>query len=199
MSYLRGSAAGPVRGSHGDVDTGRGLCVGGVSPLCSGEPGDNQAAGETALPKQKAEGGRRGGNLESVGVNGVHEQTVSWCVYGWRVDRCGWRSHLTGALLMLRCLELRADPSCSWETRDLKTKREFLYNETHLPTHVQLKINIYLREYRGYGSVKGQLAVGQTLDKSMVGAWVQDGAWLAGDGGALTLRLHWPAAVLSPS
>lgn len=56
----------------------------------------------------------------------------------------------------------------------------------------------YLGEYRGYGCIKRQLTVGQALDEPVVGAWVQDGPWLAADGGALTLRLHWPTAVLSP-
>lgn len=49
---------------------------------------------------------------------------------------------------------------------------------------------VYLGEYRSYGSVKGQLTVGQTLDNPVVGARVQDGARLAADRGTLTLRLH---------
>lgn len=62
--HLCGPAAGPVRGSDGDVDTGRGLCVGGVSPFSSRQPRDNQATGKTTLPKQQAESGRRRGDLK---------------------------------------------------------------------------------------------------------------------------------------
>lgn len=58
--HLCGSAAGPVRGPHCNVDTGRGLRVCSVSPLGGRQPRDDQAAGETPLPKQKAQrGGRR--------------------------------------------------------------------------------------------------------------------------------------------
>lgn len=64
-AHLRGSAAGPVRRSHGDVDAGRGLRVGGVSPLGCRQPGDHQAAGEAALPEQQAERGRGRGHLDT--------------------------------------------------------------------------------------------------------------------------------------
>lgn len=49
---------------------------------------------------------------------------------------------------------------------------------------------VYLGEYRGNGRVKGQLAVGKTLDKPMAGTRVQYRPRLAADGGTLTLRLH---------
>lgn len=58
VSYLCGSAAGPVRRPHGDVDAGRGLRVGGVAAFGSRQARDDQAAGEATLPKQQAEGGR---------------------------------------------------------------------------------------------------------------------------------------------
>lgn len=67
--HLRGSAAGPVRRAHGDVDAGRRLCIGGVASLCSRQPRDNQTAGETPLPKQQAEGGRRRGDLGRGGIS----------------------------------------------------------------------------------------------------------------------------------
>jgi len=89
-------------------------------------------------------------------------------------------SYLAGALLMLRCLELRADPTGSREARDL-TRETLLYSPSKgtLKLHsvcvsvcvcVCVCVCVYLGEYRDYGFVKGQLAVGQTLDEPVGGA-----------------------------
>lgn len=127
MSYLCGSAAGPVRRPNGDVDAGRRLRVGGVATFGSWQPRDDQAAGEAAFPKQKAECGRRWGDLgerHEYGATGkvVVSYVESACMRG------KWRHHLTGALLMLCSLKLRADPACSWQTRDLKKHKISLYS-----------------------------------------------------------------------
>lgn len=118
--------------------------------------------------------------------------------------------YLTGALLMLCCLELRADSAGSWVSGNLRTQRDpltalfFLYVEKKRDSTEQRKLlsavcaRVYLGEYRGNGCVKGQLAVGKTLDEPMGGTRVQYRPWLAADGGTLTLRLDWSAPVLSP-
>ena len=94
VPYLRGPAARPVRGPHGDVDAGRGLSVGGVSPLGGGKPGDNQATGETTLPKQQAESGRRRGDLSE-----RHRAQICSCTNNYQREQavsknnCALQSH----------------------------------------------------------------------------------------------------------
>lgn len=94
VPYLRGPAARPVRGPHGDVDAGRGLSVGGVSPFGGGQPGDNQAAGETTLPKQQAESGRRRGDLSE-----RHRAQICSCTNNYQREQavsknnCALQSH----------------------------------------------------------------------------------------------------------
>lgn len=124
----------------------------------------------------------------------VHPDRECACI------RSGGSSYLAGALLMLCCLELRVDPTCSWETRDLKREREILSSLDSLTytLHFCVCVCVYLWEYRGYGRVERQLTVGQTLDEPVSGGWVKDGPWLAADRGTLTLRLHRPTAVLPP-
>lgn len=111
--------------------------------------------------------------------------------------------YLAGALLMLCCLELWADPAGSWETGDLTRERERERDPLSALFSLLFQNNcvcvgVYLRKYRRYGCIKGQLTVGQTLDKAVGGAWVQYGPWLAADRRTLTLRLNWPTPVFSP-
>lgn len=89
VPYLCGPAAGPVWGPDGDVDAGRGLRIGCVAPFSSGQPRDNQTTGETTLPKQQTESGRRRGDL---GHGDAKWQKCSSCIWSSTVR---WQKRLT--------------------------------------------------------------------------------------------------------
>lgn len=119
--YLRGSAAGPVRGPHSNVDTGRGLRVCSVSPLGGWQPRDDQATGETPFTKQKAQRGRRRRDLRGREGTSCLMLTCRRLCFSRREKTTQMCSYLTWALLMLCCLELWVDATSSRMSGDLRT------------------------------------------------------------------------------